>query len=57
MKMRWPVLLLVVFAASSANAGEFDQHVKACHDAVWARDEFKEIPNVGVSAYLGRIRR
>lgn len=34
-------------------AGEFGQHVKACHDAAWAQEEFKNIPNAGVSAYPG----
>ncbi len=36
-----------------AIADEFDQHIKACHDAAWAQDEFKDIPNAGVSAYPG----
>ena len=44
---------LVLATSADALAGEFDQHVKACHDAVWALDEFKLIPNAGVSAYLG----
>lgn len=44
---------ILICACSPAVAGEFDQHVKACHDAAWALDEFKDIPNAGVSAYPG----
>ena len=49
------VLAVVALLATCgpALAGEFDLHVKACHDAAWAQDEFKDIPNAGVSAYPG----
>ena len=38
---------------SSSFAGEFDAQMKVCHDAVWQMDEFKNIPNAGVSVHLG----
>ena len=52
MKKIAPVILLLG-ACGPALAGEFDSHLKACHDAAWAIDEFKTIPNAGVSAYPG----
>ena len=45
------VFLLTI--SSPATAGEFDAHVKACHDAVWALKDYEDIPNAGVSAYIG----
>ncbi|WP_108880773.1 hypothetical protein [Anderseniella sp. Alg231-50] len=44
---------IMIGACGPVMAGEFDQHVKACHDAAWAQEEFKDIPNAGVSAYPG----
>ncbi len=53
--MIWRVAALagVVVMSGPALASQFDQHVKACHDAAWALKEFSDIPNAGVSAYLG----
>ena len=53
MKTTLLTVLMTLASAGTALAGEFDQHLKACHDAVWARDEFKDIPNAGVSAFPG----
>jgi len=39
--------------ASPTQAGEFDAHLKVCHDTVWQLDEFKAIPNAGVSVFEG----
>ncbi len=46
-------LLFVVFAGGVAQADIVNAQVKACHDAVWSLDEFKNIPNAGISAYPG----
>ena len=43
---------LLLAIANPTSAGEFDAHLKACHDGVWQLKEFENIPNAGVSAYL-----
>lgn len=45
--------VLLISTCGPAMAGDFDQHVKACHDAAWTQEEFKDVPHAGVSAYPG----
>ncbi len=52
MRKRLLTFALLVLA-SPAVASEFDAHVKACHDEIWSRDEFKDVPNAGIYAYPG----
>jgi len=51
--MKYILIGMFVLLGNSAFAGEFDAHLKACHDGVWQMKEFENIPNAGVSAYLG----
>ncbi len=53
MKIRILTIAFGLLFAGPVFAGEFDAHVKACHDGVWAQKEFESIPNAGVSAYIG----
>ena len=51
--MKYILIGMYILLGSPAIAGEFDAHLKACHDGVWQMKEFEKIPNAGVSAYLG----
>lgn len=56
-----PALLLValgclVVAAPAIADQVTPQMLKTCHDSVWEQDEFKDIPNAGISIESGEFK-
>lgn len=49
-------LTTLVFAIPTTAAEVTPQMMKTCHDTVWEQDDFKDIPNAGISIEGGAVK-